>query len=152
MSSLLYMSGFGRGVVQISVDMCYCHQLGMISFIELETCCLICCWLCWLLFCVLVFLNLSWKIWWALLWFFLLSYFLGYKEVLLSLCCSCFCDISWVICYLSCWYCFDKQWHLAGNFRGFRGRLCWIFKFLSAFSLGICWCLVSVWQFVSSHW
>jgi hypothetical protein len=33
-------------------------------------------------------------------------------------------DISWVICYLSCWYCFDKQWHLAGNFRGVKGRLC----------------------------
>ncbi len=76
MSSLLYMIWFRSGVAQFSFDMCYCHQLGMISFIELETCCSICCWLCWLLFRVLVFLSLSWKIWWALLWFFLLSYFL----------------------------------------------------------------------------
>ena len=50
--------------------------------------------------------------------------FSGYKKMLVLLCCSCFCGISWIICYLSCLYYFDKQRHLAGNFRGGRGRLC----------------------------
>ncbi len=36
----------------------------------------------------------------------------------------------------------DKQRHLAGNFRGVSGRLCWIFKFCLDFFLSICWCLV----------
>ena len=36
----------------------------------------------------------------------------------------------WISCHLSL---FDKQRHLAGNFRGVSGRLCWIFKFLSGF-------------------
>ncbi len=42
-------------------------------------------------------------------------------------------SFSWITCYLSL---FDKQRHLAGNFRGVSGRLCWIFKFcLVSFSV-----------------
>ncbi len=105
MSSLLWVDDSHLEVTLLSLlfsVICYFHQREMISFIKLETCRLICCWLRWLLLRVLAFFNLSWEIWQALLWFFLVLHFFGYKKMLLSLCCSCFCDISWIICYLSC--------------------------------------------------
>ena len=56
----------------------------------------------------------------------------GYRRVVFSLCCSCFCIIflDYLLSELS-----DKQRHLAGNFRGVSGRLCWIFKFCLRFFL-----------------
>jgi hypothetical protein len=48
-----------------------------------------------------------------------------HRRVVFSLCCSCFCIIflDYLLSEL-----FDKQRHLAGNFRSFfSGRLCWIY-------------------------
>ena len=78
------------------------YQIVMISFINSNTCRSICCWLCWLSISHICVFLLELEIMVSFAMVFLALVLLGYKEVLLSLCCSCFCDISWVICYLSC--------------------------------------------------
>ncbi len=54
----------------------------------------------------------------------------------------------WIACHVIL---FDKQRHLAGNFRGVSGRLCWIFKFCLDFLLSIRWCVVTVLRGVIIH-
>jgi hypothetical protein len=52
----------------------------------------------------LIFLNLSW------------AFLSGHRLAIFSLFCSCFCIIVWSYLLSEL---FDKQRHLAGNFRGF---------------------------------
>ena len=135
MSSLLWVDDSQLELIFSLYSWIANYQIVMISFINSNSVVRSAAGCAGCQFHVFVFFNLSWKLWWALLWFFLLSYFLVIRRCYSRCVVVVFCDISWVICYLSCWYCFDKQRHLAGNFRGVRGRLCWIFKFRLRFFL-----------------
>ncbi len=89
----------------------------------------------------LVVLNLSWV------------FLSGYRWVVFSWCCVCFCIIflDYLLSEL-----FDKQRHLAGNFRGFQRSSLLNILILAISLLSIHWCLVAmlrtVGQFCSLHW
>ena len=95
MSSLLWVDDSQLELMLFSLYSWFAnYQIVMNSFINSNMCRSICCWPCWLLFRVLVFLNLSLEnmVGFAMVFFLALVY-LGCREVLLSLCCSCSCNL-----------------------------------------------------------
>jgi hypothetical protein len=78
---------------------------------------------------VLIFLNVFWV------------FLSGHRRVVFSLCCSCFCIIflDYLLSEL-----FDKQRHLAGNFRGVWRSSLLELLILAVSLLSIYWCFVAM--------
>ena len=110
-----FMIWGGADFCGIFFNKCYFHRIWMISVTKVCLVVVFAC-RCWWIALVPFLFKFNLKFLIILLWFFLNLFwglFLGYRRVVFSLYCGCFC-INFLGYLLS--ELFDKQRHLAGNF------------------------------------